>query len=373
MKKGERRNPIGCFFSFMRIFSCCYGRTRGTIGRSRIPVANHDTNDHDHRRVSKEQMPQAGAGHMHLFSEMKRYSWEEIESMTRNFRKVIGVGGFSHVYLARLPNCNVMAAVKVYIGSERLNNVFRTELDISRIVDHPYIVKLIGYCDEREEGVLVFEMISNGTLHRRLRGRGLKDPTLPWKSRMAIAFQLAQALEYLHENCSLQIVHGDVKSSNILLDSQLNCKLCDLGSAKMGFASTMTKLTNLMGSPGYIDPHFLMTGIASVKNDIYSFGIILLELITGLEAFSTKEQKMLASIARRENNLDVEMVVAMADRRIIKEIDMEEAAFMASLAAVCVHSLPSFRPSAADVCRLLREKITSISIPSSLDKKPLVS
>ncbi|KAL9272432.1 putative receptor-like protein [Drosera capensis] len=170
-------------------------------------------------------MLQAGAGHMRLSSEVKRYRWEEIESMTLNFRKVIGVGGFSFVYLARLRDYNVMAAFKVYIGSERLNKVFRTELDISWIVDHPYIVKLIGYCDEIEEGVLVFEMISNGTLHRRLCGRGLKDITLPWKSRMAIAFQLPHALEYLNESCSLQIVHGDVKSSNILVDSQLNCKL----------------------------------------------------------------------------------------------------------------------------------------------------
>ncbi|GAB2212214.1 hypothetical protein Droror1_Dr00025565 [Drosera rotundifolia] len=344
----------------MGIFSCFSPRSKITRRRSRAPIALDE--------VSAKGMILARADRGEDDRWVKRYRWDEIEDMTRNFCKVIGVGGFSTVYLACLPDYGEMAAVKVYNASERLNQVFRSELDISRRLDHPAIVKLIGYCDNREEGVLVFEYISNGTLQEKLHTSSNKEPALPWKHRMVIAHQLAQALEYLHDRCSLHVVHGDVKSSNILLDSKLNCKLCDFGSAKLGFSSTVMKSANLMGSPGYIDPHFLMTGLASKKNDIYSLGIIILELITGLEAFSSKEQRMLASIVRKSNHLDVEMVVAMADRRIIADIDMEEATSMASLAMVCLHTLPSLRPSAADVCRLMKEKISSISFPTSSEK-----
>jgi serine/threonine protein kinase len=142
---------------------------------------------------------------------------------------------------------------------------------------------------------LVFEYVSNGTLQDKLHGAGReiressRSTVLSWRKRMAIAYQLAQALEYLHEKCPLQIVHGDIKPSNILLDEQLNCKLCDFGFAKMGFSSTVMSSNNrkqvMMGSPGYTDPHYLRTGIASKKNDVYSYGVIILELVTGMEAF----------------------------------------------------------------------------------------
>ncbi|GAB4857928.1 hypothetical protein Ancab_015833 [Ancistrocladus abbreviatus] len=305
-------------------------------------------------------------------TKLKRYRWEEIQRMTMNFYQVIGVGGFSRVYLAYLPDSS-LAAVKVYscCGSERLSQVFRGELDICRQLDHANIVQLIGYCDDRE-GALVSEYLSNGTLQDKLHIRSNNQSPLPWKTRMAIAYQLAQSLEYLHEKCSLHIVHGDIKSSNILLDTHLDPKLCDFGSAKMGFQSMVRprrSTANLMGSPGYIDPHYLMTGIASKNNDIYSFGVIVLELITGIEAFCSEEERILSSMVRRkDNSLEVEKVVDMLDERIVGEVDREEATAMASIAALCLHHLPSLRPCAADVCRLMKEKISSVAFLSSEEK-----
>lgn len=171
----------------------------------------------------------------------------------------------------------------------------------------------------------MFEYVPNGNLQdklhtaktTRIRRGGRKTAAgaggdeeeqgvLSWNSRIKIAFQLAQALEYLHHQCPLQIVHGDIKASNILLDHQLNCKLCDFGSAKMGFASSVfppsppppPPMSRMMvGSPGYTDPHYLRTGIASKKNDVYSFGVILLELITGREALCSRTGHKLTSIA----------------------------------------------------------------------------
>ncbi|XP_039062493.1 probable receptor-like protein kinase At4g10390 [Hibiscus syriacus] len=227
---------------------------------------------------------------------VKRFTWDEIKDFTKDFSRLIGQGGFSNVYLANLP-CSALGAVKIHVGNDWLNQVFKQELDIVTRLQHDNIVKFIGYCDDQEEGAMVFEYVSNGNLQEKLHGD--ERESLPWKTRLSIAFQLAEAIEFLHDKCSLQIVHGDVKASNILLDERFNCKLCDFGSSKMGFSSTVvpprTKLI-MVGSPGYTDPHYLRTGIASKKNDVYSLGVVILELVTGMEAFCPKRGQLLTSM-----------------------------------------------------------------------------
>lgn len=309
---------------------------------------------------------------------VKRYSWSEIESLTMKFKEVIGVGGYSTVYLAKFPDSS-LGAVKIYNSSERLNQVFKSELEISQKLHHANIVKILGYCDERDEGVLVFEYIPKGNLQEELHNHiqiaytspnkkcnKRKSQLLTWKQRILIAYQLAQALEYLHESNDLHIVHGDIKSSNVLLDECLNCKLCDFGFSKMGFSSMIKPPSSsriaMMGSPGYIDPHFLMTGIASKKNDVYSFGVILLELITGFEAFISSagdKEVLLTSIVRTKGSFDVEKVEKMVEPRVVKGqgFDREEVKIMASIAGSCLHHLPSLRPSSSDICKMMREKL----------------
>ncbi|KAL0409171.1 UNVERIFIED_CONTAM: putative receptor-like protein kinase [Sesamum radiatum] len=185
---------------------------------------------------------------------------------------------------------------------------------------------------------------------------------LPWKTRLAVAFQLAQAIAYLHRNC---IVHGDIKASNILLDEDLNCKLCDFGSAKMGLSSTVALQDSnsrmMVGSPGYTDPLYLKTGLASDKNDVYSFGVVVLELITGMEAFSPGRGEALATRAGPMLR-DVEKVGEMVDGRIRGEVDLEEARAMAALSAICVSDSPSVRPSAPDILTTMRSKVPSLSL-----------
>lgn len=189
---------------------------------------------------------------------------------------------------------------------------------------------------------------------------------------MAIAFQLAEAIAYLHESCRPHIVHGDIKASNILLDENLNCKLCDFGSAKIGFSSTvMAPYSNsrawrkermmMTGSPGYTDPLYLRTGIASKKNDVYGFGVAVLELVTGIEAFSAASGERLT--ARAEPLLrDAGKVAEMVDPRIREEVDFEEVRAMAALAATCINCESSgIRPSASDVLTAMRRIGRSIS------------
>ncbi|KAL0287363.1 UNVERIFIED_CONTAM: Salt tolerance receptor-like cytoplasmic kinase [Sesamum angustifolium] len=289
-----------------------------------------------------------------------RLCWDEIRRVTMEFSVVVGHGGFSTVYLAEFPDSS-RAAVKMQCGSQRLSRrAYRQELEILRRLRHHTIVKLLGYCDDREEGILILEYVPNGNLQEKLQGSNI---FLPWKTRMAVAFQLAQAIAYLHRNC---IVHGDIKASNILLDDDLNCKLCDFGSAKMGLSSTVAALQDsnsrmMVGSPGYTDPLYLKTGLASYKNDVYSFGVVVLELITGMEAFSPGRGEALATWAGPMLR-DVEKVGEMVDRRICGEIDLEEARAMAALSATCVSDSPSVRPSAADILTTMRSKIPSLSL-----------
>lgn len=218
-----------------------------------------------------------------------------------------------------------------------------------------------------EGGVLIFEYAQNGNLEEKLHG---SKKIISWKRRMTIAYQLAQALDYLHQQ---QIVHGDIKASNILLDENLDCKLCDFGSSRMGFSSTILPPSSdspfarrnnrimMMGSPGYTDPHYLRTGLATKNNDVYSFGIVLLELITGIEAFNPSGGERL--ITKAEPMLrNVEKVMEMVDPRLPGyDVHVEEARAVAALAAMCLCDSPSLRPCAADVLSTMRDKVTSIS------------
>ena len=216
---------------------------------------------------------------------------------------------------------------------------------------------------------MVFEHVPKGSLQEMLHdSTGAKENSpLSWKNRMAIAFQLAEAIEYLHEKCALPIVHGDIKASNILLDEHLNCKLCDFGSAKMGFSSTVLPPSSsrmnqvmMMGSPGYVDPHYLRTGIPSKKNDIYSFGVILLELLTGMDAFCSEREQPLTSIAGPILR-DASQVGKVVDPGLGGYFDLEEAKVMASMAGLCLGPSPTLRPSASDILQTMKHKISSIS------------
>ncbi|XP_030453962.1 probable receptor-like protein kinase At1g33260 [Syzygium oleosum] len=318
----------------------------------------------------------------------RRYRWEELQGMTTEFSRAIGSGGFSTVYLATLDGSSEsgLAAVKVQCGGgERLSLAFKQELEILLRVRHENIVRLLGYCDDRDEGALVFEYIPNGNLQEKLHGNHLQRGTvLPWSHRVLMAFQLAQAIEHLHEKCALQIVHGDVKSSNVLLDEDLNCKLCDFGSAKMGFSSLILPPSSsssprakqiMMGSPGYTDPHYLRTGIASKKNDIYSYGVVVLELVTGIEAFCEERGLLLTSMAttllQEEGELDVARAAEMVDPRLSGEFEIEEVKAMVGVARSCMQQSHTLRPSATRVLEFFRERIPSVALKPGPEKKSL--
>lgn len=311
------------------------------------------------------------------------YNWEEIKDITMNFARVIGSGGFSNVYFANLPS-SIQGAVKVHLNKNRLNQVFKQELDILLRLRHGNIVKLLGYCDEQEEGAMVFEYVAEGNLQEMLHET---ESVIPWSRRTAMVFELTQAIEYLHEKCELQIVHGDIKASNVLLDESLNCKLCDFGSAKMGFSSMVQPPSAspgayrnkplMIGSPGYTDPHYLRTGIASKKNDVYGLGVIILELVTGKPAFSPEKGQQLTSMLApilseiSEHESD-EKIAELVDPRLGGDLNLDEARTMVSVAARCLHQSPTLRPSATQILEIFQQKFPHASFATTLPEDSLI-
>ncbi|XP_073002197.1 salt tolerance receptor-like cytoplasmic kinase 1 [Typha latifolia] len=331
---------------------CCGG---GGGGGCRGDPDDSDSNP-PNARVADEPKSEASK------DSVRQFGWSEIESLTSGFTSaVIGEGGFSTVYLARLPGSpsSSLAAVKLHRSSERLHRVFRQELDVLLRVRHPNIVRLLGFCDEREEGVLVLEFVPKGNLYDKLHDGG--RVVIPWARRILIALQLAKALEYLHEMLDLQVIHGDVKASNVLLDERMDAKLCDFGSARMGFSAAVQPRSAqaMLGSPGYMDPHYIRSGMVTKKNDVYSFGVLLLELITGVEAFCSEKGQLLTAVLRprlRESAVDVDGLV---DPKLGGLFQRAEAEAMAEMAATCIRENPSLRPSMPEVVRVMREKLSS--------------
>ena len=205
--------------------------------------------------------------------------------------------------------------------------------------------------------MLVLEFAANGNLHERLHGGGKAAGAMPWARRVSVALQVARALEYLHDQCEPQVVHGDVKASNVLLDASMAAKLCDFGSARMGFSAAVrprSSARTMLGSPGYVDPHYIRSGVVTKKSDVYSFGVLLLELLTGMEAFCAEEGRLLTAVLapRLRASCDARGLV---DERLGTAYDAAEAAAVAALAAACVGENPSLRPSMADVVRTLEQ------------------
>ncbi|KAL6633878.1 hypothetical protein ACP70R_026549 [Stipagrostis hirtigluma subsp. patula] len=342
-------------------FRSCVRRDRREAGRGDSRVADEPEPGES---SASSAVGKSGGG---VVAAARRYAWAEIESVTAGFSsRVIGQGGFSTVYLACLSSSR-LGAVKVQRSSERLHRAFRQELDVLLSLRHPHVVRLLGYCDDQEEGVLVFEYAPNGDLHERLHG-GTKRPPLPWARRMAIAFQVAMALEYLHESRDPAVIHGDVKASNVLLDAALDAKLCDFGFAHVGFSAAVQPAPDattarasarpVMGSPGYVDPHFLRSGVATKKSDVYSFGVLLLELLTGREAMCAATGRRLTSAVGP--TLTDGKVADVVDPRLRHAYDAYEAATVAALALRCVSDGPGLRPSMAEVVRELQEKTTAL-------------
>ncbi|GAY65674.1 hypothetical protein CUMW_242950 [Citrus unshiu] len=270
----------------------------------------------------------------------------ELVKATENFNEshFLGEGGFGSVYKGVLPD-NTQIAVKKPKESDkiRINQEFQKEMGIVSRINHKNVVKILGLCLQTKVPLLVYEFVSNGTLSHHIHDKS-SQVLRTWKMCLRIAAEIASALDYFHSLASPPIIHGDVKSSNILLDDEYTAKVADFGASVLISPDQAAMATKVQGTFGYLDPEYLMTE----KSDVYSFGVVLVELLTGVKPGS---HMTLASneninivhyfLSSIENN-DLRQILTF---RVADESEMEEVEIVAELASECLRSSGVKRPT----------------------------
>ncbi|XP_031745272.1 probable receptor-like protein kinase At1g80640 isoform X2 [Cucumis sativus] len=277
-----------------------------------------------------------------------------LEAATDNFSKsnVLGEGGSGHVYKACF-NDKLLAAVKrIDNGGLDAEREFENEVNWLSKIRHQNVIKLLGHCIHGETRFLVYEMMQNGSLESQLHGPS-HGSALTWHIRMKIAVDVARGLEYLHEHRNPPVVHRDLKSSNILLDSDFNAKLSDFGlTVNLGAQNKNIKLS---GTLGYVAPEYLLDGKLTDKSDVYAFGVVLLELLTGkmpVEKMGPTQSQSLVSWAIPQLS-DRSKLPKIVDPVIRDTMDLKHLYQVAAVAVLCVQSEPSYRPLVTDVLHSL--------------------
>ncbi|XWS27249.1 hypothetical protein CRYUN_Cryun26dG0098600 [Craigia yunnanensis] len=285
---------------------------------------------------------------------LRNFAFRELQLATDNFssKNILGTGGFGNVYKGKLGDGTLVAVkrLKDLTGSFG-ESQFRTELEMISLAVHRNLLRLIGYCATSNERLLVYPYMANGSVASRLRGK----PALDWNTRKRIAIGAARGLLYLHEQCDPKIIHRDVKAANILLDDYYEAIVGDFGLAKLLDHADSHVTTAVRGTVGHIAPEYLSTGQSSEKTDVFGFGILLIELITGMRALElgkTVSQKgaMLEWVKKIQQEKKVEVLV---DRELGSNYDRIEVGEMLQVALLCTQYLPAHRPKMSEVVRML--------------------
>ncbi|XP_040378102.1 proline-rich receptor-like protein kinase PERK4 [Oryza brachyantha] len=288
------------------------------------------------------------------------FSYDELASATGGFSSanLLGQGGFGYVYKGVLPGSGKEVAVKqLKSGSGQGEREFQAEVEIISRVHHRHLVSLVGYCIAgSSQRLLVYEFVPNDTLEHHLHGKGV--PVMDWPARLAIALGSAKGLAYLHEDCHPRIIHRDIKAANILLDENFEAKVADFGLAKLTTDTNTHVSTRVMGTFGYLAPEYASSGKLTDKSDVFSFGVMLLELITGrrpvdptnyMEDSLVDWARPLLARALSEGGSFDELV----DQRLDNRLDGSELERMAACAAAAVRHSAKRRPKMKQIVRAL--------------------
>lgn len=293
----------------------------------------------------------------------RAFKLREIMESTQNFNQNIGQGGFGSVFFGKLEGRDIAVKVLSVFSTEGLHQ-FQNEVDLLSKIYHKNLVSLLGFCNVSKEIILIYEYMCQGCLRDHLYGGSAELSPLNWKTRLKIALDAAQGLEYLHLGCTPKIVHRNIKSANILLDGNMNGKVADFGLSRIsvhGEASYAN--TTIKGKIGYLDPEYFRTQMLTAKSDVYSFGVVLLEIICGrppINANLGDEELNLIQwvtpyVKMGENCSDIEAII---DKKLDGNYDMGSIVKVARLALRCVEGTPSCRPSMYEVVAEIKEAIT---------------
>ncbi|XP_010261784.1 PREDICTED: protein NSP-INTERACTING KINASE 1-like isoform X2 [Nelumbo nucifera] len=285
---------------------------------------------------------------------LKRFQFRELQIATNNFssKNILGKGGFGIVYKGCLQDGTIVAVKRLKDGNAIGGEIqFQTEVEMISLAVHRNLLRLYGFCMTATERLLVYPYMSNGSVATRLKGK----PALDWATRKRIALGAARGLLYLHEQCDPKIIHRDVKAANILLDDYCEAVVGDFGLAKLLDHRDSHVTTAVRGTVGHIAPEYLSTGQSSEKTDVFGFGILLLELITGQRALdfgkaANQKGAMLDWVKKihQEKKLD-----ALVDKDMKNNYDRVELEEMVQVALLCTQYLPGHRPKMSEVVRML--------------------
>ncbi|KAK9220845.1 hypothetical protein WN944_009269 [Citrus x changshan-huyou] len=295
---------------------------------------------------------------------LRCFSYKELEEATDNFKEEVGRGSFGIVYkgvIQTTRTSTTAVAVKkldrVFQDGER---EFKNEVVVIGQTHHKNLVQLLGFCDEGQNRLLVYEFLNNGTLASFLFGN-LKPN---WNPRTNIAFQIARGLLYLHEDCSSQIIHCDIKPQNILLDDHYNARISDFGLAKLlTLNQSKTIKTAIRGTKGYVAPEWFRNSKITAKVDVYSFGVLLLEIIACRKSFDIEMGEEYAILTDwafdcyRNGKLDA---LVGGDMEAMNDVECLEKLVMVSI--WCIQEDPSLRPTIKKVLQML-EGVVEVSVP----------
>ncbi|PIA40965.1 hypothetical protein AQUCO_02300025v1 [Aquilegia coerulea] len=295
-----------------------------------------------------------------------QFSYKELQRSTKGFKEKLGAGGFGAVYRGVLANRTVVA-VKQLEGIEQGEKQFRMEVATISSTHHLNLVRLIGFCSEGRHRLLVYEFMKNGSLDDFLFVKeDASGKLLDWETRFNVALGTARGITYLHEECRDCIVHCDIKPENILLDDNFNAKVCDFGLAKLINSKDhrYRTLTSVRGTRGYLAPEWLANLPITSKSDIYSYGMLLLEIVSGRRNFDVSAEtsgKRFSIWAYEE--FEKGNINCIVDKRLAEhEVDMEQAIRAIMVSFWCIQEQPSQRPTMGKVVQML-EGITAIGKP----------
>ncbi|KAJ4714597.1 putative Kinase [Melia azedarach] len=297
----------------------------------------------------------------------RRFSYMDLASATNNFseNRKLGEGGFGAVYRGYLIDLDMTVAVKkISRGSRQGKKEYITEVKTISQLRHRNLVQLIGWCHDRGEFLLVYEYMPNGSLDSHLFGK--KSP-LNWAARYKISLGLASALLYLHEEWEQCVVHRDIKSSNVMLDSNFNVKLGDFGLARLMDHELGPQTTGLAGTLGYMAPEYISTGRASKESDVFSFGIVALEIVTGRKSVDPiRENSEMGLVEWVWDLYGKGKLVMAADERLDMDFDEQQIECLMIVVLWCAHPDHSFRPSMRQAIQVLNSETAMPNLPTKM-------
>ncbi|XP_072956196.1 L-type lectin-domain containing receptor kinase IX.1-like [Typha angustifolia] len=346
-----------CLLGFICI-CCIRRRKKDTVGGAE----QEDQRDQDYDDSIDDEFEQ-GRG-------PRRFAYSELATATKDFSEEgkLGEGGFGAVYRGFLKDLGLEVAIKrVSKGSKQGRKEYIAEVKIISRLRHRNLVQLVGWCHDRGDFLLVYELMPNGSLDNYLYTT--KGELLTWSLRYNIALGLASALLYLHEEWDSCVVHRDIKPSNVMLDSSFNAKLGDFGLARLVAHGHGSQTTVLAGTMGYVAPECVLTGKASRESDVYSFGIVALELACGRRPVETNEDPRKVRLVEYVWDLyGRKAILDAADGRVLKEeLGVEEEMQRLMMVGLwCAHPDWSARPSIRQAISALNSEVPLPNLPPKM-------